>query len=126
MTHPNYESTRQLFLRHTLTALAQQFTSDQLQAAEGAIKEHIATTYTDEVLAAQLRQMAAEKRAKEAKYWEAYYAADAAKKAAAKVTAAHQDTLAVAHRATEVERARADEAEAKVRELNRAMDDNSH
>jgi hypothetical protein len=54
--------------------------------------------------------------------WDKYYADEASKKA----TKAHQDRLAVAHRATEVERARAEEAEAKVRELNRAMDDGSH
>jgi hypothetical protein len=122
MAHPDYEETRQLFLRNTLTALAQQYTPDQLQAAEAAIKEHIATTYTDEFLFQDFNRMAAEKSAKEAAYWNEYYAADAAKKAAK----THQDRLADARRATEVERSRAEEAEDKVRELNRAMDDNSH
>jgi hypothetical protein len=124
--HPNYEETRQLFLRNTLTALAQHHTPEELRAVEPALKEQIATTYTDESLFQDFNRMAAEKRAKEVKYWEAYYAADAAKKAAAKVTAAHQDRLAAAHRATEVERERAEGAEAKVRELNNAMDDGSH
>jgi hypothetical protein len=54
--------------------------------------------------------------------WDKYYADEALKKS----TKAHQNRLAVAHRATEVERGRAEEAEAKVRELNRAMDDGSH
>jgi hypothetical protein len=51
------------------------------------------------------------------------YAADLA---AQKATKAHQDRLADARRATEVERGRAEEAEDKVRELSRAMDDGSH
>jgi hypothetical protein len=51
------------------------------------------------------------------------YAADLA---AQRATTAHQNRLAAARRATEVARMHAEEAEAKVRELNRAMDDNSH
>ena len=120
--HPNYEDTRRLFLTNTLAALAQQFTPDQLRAAEGAIKEQIYTTYTDDVLFHQFQQMAAEKRAKDLAFAEQYTADLTAQKA----TKAHQNRLTAAHRATEVERSRAEEAEAKVRELNWAMDDNSH
>jgi hypothetical protein len=93
MAHPNYADTRQLFLRNTLTALAQQYTPDQLKQAEAAIKEHIANTYTDEVLFQDFNRIAAEKRAKEAAYWNEYYAADAAKKAQAKIKRDHQDHL---------------------------------
>jgi phage portal protein BeeE len=120
--HPNYEETRQLFLRNTLNALAQQYAPEVMKAVQPAIKEMIDTTYTDEVLFQDFQRMATEKRAKEAAYWNEYYAADAAKKAAK----THQDRLAVAHGATEVERGRADEAEDKVRELNRVLDDGSH
>jgi hypothetical protein len=69
--------------------------------AEGAIKEQIYTTYTDEVLFHQFQQMAAEKRAMDEAYWNEYWAADAAKKAAAKVKRDHQDRLASEKAATE-------------------------
>jgi hypothetical protein len=90
--HPNYSDTRQLFLRNTLTALAKQYTPDQLQSASAAIKEHIDTTYTDQVLFQQFQAQAAEKRAKEAQELE-QCAADLQAKAAATVTAGHNAKL---------------------------------
>jgi hypothetical protein len=92
--HPNYEETRHLFLTNTLTTLAQQYTPDQLQAASAAIKEHIDTTYTDEVLFQQFQAQAAQKRAKEAQELEQLAADEEAQKAAATVTAGHNAKLA--------------------------------
>jgi hypothetical protein len=91
--HPNYSETRRVFVEFTLKALAQEHPLEVLEGIKPALKERIATTYTDEVLAAQFRQMAAEKRAKEAQE-AAQWAKDLeAKKAAAKVKRDHQDRL---------------------------------
>jgi hypothetical protein len=118
----DYDAQRKMFVNFTLNAYAPQLSPDELQAFEPVLKAHIAATYTDEVLFQDFQRMAEEKRAQDLAYWESYHAADAAKKA----TKAHQDRLAAAYRATEVERERAEAAEDKVRELNHAMDDDSH
>jgi hypothetical protein len=91
--HPHYDETRGVFATFTLKALAQHHSPEELKGIKGALKEHIATTYTDEVLAAQFRQMAAEKRAKDLAHAEQWAKDLEAKKAAAKVTRAHQDRL---------------------------------
>jgi hypothetical protein len=122
MPHPNYADTRRLFLTNTLATLAEQFPPEQLQAASAAIKEMIDSTYTDQYLFQDFNRMAAEKRAKDLAYAEQSTADLATQRA----TRAHQDRLTAAHRATEVERERAEALEDKVRELNRAMDDGSH
>jgi hypothetical protein len=109
--HPNYADTRHLFLTNTLAALAQHHTPEELKAAEPLIQEHIATTYTDEVLFQDFNRMAADKRAKEAAYWNEYYAADAAKKAAAKLKQVNEDKLADANKVAMTYLERAEEAE---------------
>lgn len=119
----------------TLTDLRRLWTDDtraklRLQGCPQADIERLTSihmsTVTDEALAAAWRQAGwdiAAKKAAEAAKVNAQYTADLATQRATRV---HQDRLAAAHRATEAERSRAEEAEEEVRELNRAMDDNSH
>jgi hypothetical protein len=122
MTHPNYEETRQSFVEFTLKALAKDTPQDVLEGIRPALKARFDEIYTDEVLFHQFQQQAADKRAKEAAYWNEYYVADAAKKAAK----ANNDKLAQKDAMIMKTRALLEEAEAKVRELNRTLDDGSH
>jgi hypothetical protein len=111
-------------LRHTWTAdtraklKAQGCPDGDLERLTGAYM----STISDEYLIAAWQQAGRDIKAKQDAASEQY----AQDLAAQKSTKAYQDKLAAAHLATEVERGRAEEAEAKVRELNRAMDDNSH
>jgi hypothetical protein len=115
--HPNYDKTRQTFVAFTLNALAQQFTPEELKAAEHAIKENIAATYTDDVLAAQFRQMAADKRAKDMADAEQYAEDLERQKVAAVVAKGHRDRLADANKVATTYQERAEAAESKANGL---------
>jgi hypothetical protein len=114
--HPNYDETRRVYETFTLKALAQHHPEVPRETLEPLIKEHIATTYSDEVLAAQFRQMAAEKRAKDLAYAE-QLAAEQKVKAAAAVTRAHNAKLAEANKAATTYQERAETAESKAKGL---------
>jgi hypothetical protein len=91
--HPNYNDTRRMLESHTLAALTQHHTPEEMKAVEPLIKEYIANTITDEFLFQDFNRMAAEKRAKEALDAAEWARVDAARKAAAKIKRDHQDHL---------------------------------
>jgi hypothetical protein len=115
-------------LRHTWTAdtraklKAQGCPDGDLERLTSAHMSTISDEYLNAAWQQAGRDIAARKAAEDLMYAEQH----AQDLAAQKATKAHQNRLAVAHRATEVERGRAEEAEAKVRELNRVLDDGSH
>jgi hypothetical protein len=115
--HPNYDETRRVFEAFTLKALAQDTPQDHLERIIPALKEHIATTYTDEVLAAQFRQMAAEKRAKDLATAAQYAEDQQRQKAAAAVTRTYNAKLNEANKVAMTYQERAEAAERKSKGL---------
>jgi hypothetical protein len=115
--HPNYDETRRMFETHTLAALAQHHSPEEMKAVEPLIKEHIATTYTDEVLFRDFQRIVAEKRAKDLAYAEQLAAEQKAKATAIAVTRRHTSELAEANKVAMTYQGRAEAAEAKAKGL---------
>jgi hypothetical protein len=105
------------FTTSTRAALAQHHSPEEMQGSEPLIKEYIATNYTDEVLADQFRQQAAQKRTKEAQDAAQWLADQKAKAAAQAVTQGHNAALAGEHKKATTYQERAEAAECKAQGL---------
>jgi hypothetical protein len=119
---PNYENTRQMMVRFTLNATERHHPEVSRETLEPLIKEYVAENYTDEVLAHQFREQAAQERAKDAEVTTQWLAERDAKVAAQKVTATHNAKLADANKVAMTYQERAETAEKRATSLENQIE----